>query len=376
MAVRTTKAESTKNQSSGEKTVNQYRLLSEAGRGAFCKVKWAEDVNKNLFAVKVFSRGVLDRQVVALWAKDGVSTVKLMERITEELRLLEELRHEFVVSLQEVIDDPGHDKLYAVMEGLPGGQLMNWTEDAKSYSVRSASTSETLIQKHWGDSVTSAITEADPDSADVFQESVARWLMEQLINAVGYMHSKGVMHKDLKPDNILLTHPVPVGDRRFVKSLSLKSWPSLNKTSEPSQTGDQNKNILRELFTKAGFAAKIGDFNSASACELPDCLIYDAEGTQLFTPPECFESRDGGVAGKPRDMWSIGVVLFTMFFGKTPHWAEENIHLQLKIMQDELVVPVGLISASAEDLIRSLMNKDPRTRPSTQSAASHVWLTQ
>ncbi|OLP72797.1 Serine/threonine-protein kinase ppk34, partial [Symbiodinium microadriaticum] len=64
----------------------------------------------------------------------------------------------------------------------------------------------------------------------------------------------------------------------------------------------------------------------------PDFLIYDAQGTQQFTPPECFDGQVS-IKGKPRDMWSLGCVLFVLAFGQCPFWAESNFELQLKIIQ-------------------------------------------
>jgi len=294
MVRRTSKAEARKDEATGEKTVNQYRLLSEAGRGTFCEVKWAEDTDKRPYAVKVFHRGVLDRQSVSYFDRDGASTISLKARIDEELRLLGELRHRSIVSLEEVIDDPEHEKIYAVLEGLVGGQLMVWDEDFHAYGVGAPAASE--IRKHWGDQVrcTGASAGSLSDFITVYQEAIAAHAMVQLLAAVEYMHGQGVIHKDLKPDNIMLTLPTPREDPRFVRLLSLEGWPSLegpHPVSPDAMEGD-----LQTLLDRFPLVAKIGDFNSARACTQPDCLIYDAEGTQLFTPPECF-MRDGGIRG-------------------------------------------------------------------------------
>ena len=69
----------------------------------------------------------------------------------------------------------------------------------------------------------------------------------------------------------------------------------------------------------------------------PDFFIYDAQGTQSFTPPECF-MKEMGIKGMPRDMWSVGCLMFVLVYGRCPFSADSNLMLQLEIMQCE---PLG-----------------------------------
>ncbi|CAE7549077.1 WARS1 [Symbiodinium natans] len=112
----------------------------------------------------------------------------------------------------------------------------------------------------------------------------------------------------------------------------------------------------------------------------PDFFIYDANGTQLFTPPECFDGPLGGqcmgIKGKPRDMWSLGCVLFVLAFGHCPFWAESNIELQLMIIQAELQLPEGGPgSHEFRQLVTSLLSRDPTARPSARALRQSPWLT-
>mmetsp|Transcript_132821 Transcript_132821/g.424959 ORF Transcript_132821/g.424959 Transcript_132821/m.424959 type:complete len:195 (-) Transcript_132821:122-706(-) len=190
------------------------------------------------------------------------------------------------------------------------------------------------------------------------------------------MHAQGVIHKDLKPDNILLSLAIPSEDHRFARLLSLKGWPELKSPVELPGAAEGEAG-LQALLARFPVTAKICDFNTAAACEQPDCLIYDAEGTQVFSPPEVFEPyHDGGVRGKPRDIWSMGAVLFVMLFGRCPFWSEEAIILQLTIMQDDLVIPAGVASGPGEELIKALLSKVPADRPTAQAALESAWLGQ
>lgn len=382
----TTEVHCTKNPDTREKTVNQYRLLSEVGRGTFSKVRWAQDSGGGSFAVKSFSKSVLERRHVSHFDKYGASTVVLKVRIQDELRILGDLSHRNIVTLLEVIDDPNHEKLYAIYEGLAGGQLMVWNDDCLAYQLCS---DPATVKQYWGEDVCWCANNGNKSQYNevaVFQESVAKYLFHQLLEGAMYLHEQGVIHKDLKPDNIMLSLPVPSMDPRFVRLLSLATWPSVSElravgppidnTSAQNRDSAINKPTEEDFLgflNRSSFLAKIGDFNTAAVCPQPDCLIYDAEGTQQFSPPEVFTESHGGVHGKPRDMWSLGCILFTMFFGKCPFWADVNIQLQLSIMQDNLVIPSGVVSPQAEDLIHALVCKDPQRRLSVTAALRHPW---
>merc|ERR1711879_549252 len=164
--------------------------------------------------------------MVAKFDQDGASQVPLQERMEEELQILKELNHPHVMRLEEVIDDPAHDWFYTVLEGLPGGQLMAWSTQCLAYSACSKQES---ISRHWGDAVQCCESEHSSSESEVlvFNEDLARHFFAQLVQGTAYIHEKGIIHKDLKPDNICLTMPVPCADPRFVAALSLLGWPAL-----------------------------------------------------------------------------------------------------------------------------------------------------
>eukprot|EP00928_Gymnodinium_smaydae_P081109 TRINITY_DN64682_c0_g1_i1.p1 TRINITY_DN64682_c0_g1~~TRINITY_DN64682_c0_g1_i1.p1 ORF type:complete len:427 (+),score=94.81 TRINITY_DN64682_c0_g1_i1:54-1283(+) len=361
---------------SGEKTINQYKLLTLAGRGTYCKVKWADDDHGRRCAIKVFSKTVLQRQHVSHFGPLGASTRPLQGRIDEELFILGALQHDHVLRLIEVIDDPGVENMYVVLEGLAGGQLMSWSQRMAAYSlVADTSVANAAVEddEDWGSSDAEApgavAQAAAPCVATVYGEGAARHLFRQLISAVAYLHSRSVIHKDIKPDNIFLSEPPTAAGA--MRELDLTAWPNVVAVGD---TSSPDASLAAAGASCRGLVAKLGDFNSAVQCADPDCLIYDAEGTQLFTPPECFDRRDGGIPGRPRDVWSLGCVLFVMLYGRCPFWAQENIFLQLAILQGSMVTPAGIISAPAEALVQELLARDPRQRPSAKAAQEHSWL--
>lgn len=374
MARVTVVAQCAKNPDTREFTVNQYTLLGELGRGTYCTVRRAQDSEGAGYAVKALSRATLASRQVSLFTREGAQAVPLQTRIDTELRILGEHPHPHIVGLVEVIDDPAHDTLYMILEGMHGGQLMEWVDDLGAYGARSE---PSQVERLWGEQVRLGAPEA---GVLVYQEAVASVLLGQLLAAVAFLHGRGVIHKDLKPDNVLLSMPVPTADPRFVRPMP----PREAAGGAEGAKGDEAPAAdggLRERIRQGGLVAKVADFNTAVVCTLPDCHIWDAEGTQQFTPPECFDpQRDGGILGQQRDVWSVGCVLFAMLFGRCPFWHEEPIRLQLALIsfamdkEATVDVPGGVVSSQAEDLIRQLLCKDPTSRTLAAAALQHPWV--
>lgn len=354
------------------KWVNQYQLLQDLGQGTFSTVKLATTSQGSTHAIKCFARRALEHRMVAHYDADGPIQVPFRECIEKEIRILSELQHPHVVRLEEVIDCLSHDSVYLVYEGLPGRELMVWNEGSVAFSA----SAQAPVQDYWGDAVCAGdyILDTKQREVLVFQEELVRFFCCQLTDGLTFIHDRGVIHKDLKPPNLVLSKPIPVRDARFVSALSLSQWPTLlpPTTEAPAKRDSQT---LHELLASAALSVKIADFGSAEACQEPDFLIYDAQGTQQFTPPECFDGQVS-IKGKPRDMWSLGCVLFVLAFGQCPFWAESNFELQLKIIQRELTFPEGGPgSHEFRQLVAGLLSQDPTARPSARALRQSPWLT-
>lgn len=375
----TAKAEFRLDESTREKTVNQYKLGETVGRGAFCKVKWAEDTSGNGYAMKVLSRAVMERRSVAVFSKEsGASTISFEEAMRDELDLLKGLQHKHVIGLHEIIDDLEHQDMYVVYDGMVGGELMHFRSSGRGSGYEVGCDAE-VAKKHWDKQLCCSNASRESGELAVFTESVARFLFPQMLEAVVFLHERGVIHKDLKPDNILLSLPLPASDLRIARKLrGIPEWPKVvaEDAAETSGVADAaSEACICKILEGAGLTIKVCDFGCSKVADPPEHKIYDALGTRLFTPPECFELRDDGLLGKPRDVWSLGCTLFNMLYGRCPFWSEEdNMGLLLEILACELILPEGIISMHAMDLIRGLMKKEPSDRLTAVSALQHPFL--
>ena len=125
---------------------------------------------------------------------------------------------------------------------------------------------------------------------------------------------------------------------------------------------------------------KIVDFNicvelevDANGVEQPvECW----HGTPAFTPPECLQPDQKRVSGRPLDLWSLGVTLYTTVVGNLPFRAELLPELFETIRTESVLFPPEIsITKDLRDLIHGLMTKDPKERLTMDQVKRHSWLT-
>lgn len=159
------------------------------------------------------------------------------------------------------------------------------------------------------------------------EEGLARKMFNQIVDGLTYVHARDIAHRDLKPENILLDH-------------------------------DMN--------------AKITDFGFCHPVDSKQ-LLKTPCGSPYYAPPEiiCNQPYDG----KRSDLWSLGVVLYTMVTGALP-WQDGNqVQLYQQIMDARFTIPRTL-SPTLRDLISRLMRADPNDRPTIEEVKKHPWLNE
>lgn len=103
----------------------------------------------------------------------------------------------------------------------------------------------------------------------------------------------------------------------------------------------------------------------------PD-VLKDKHGCPAYVSPEILSATEAGYSGKSADVWSLGVMLYTMLVGRYPFHDSQPLALFGKIRRGHFHIPDSL-SPKARCLIRCLLRRDPAERLSASEILSHPW---
>jgi serine/threonine protein kinase len=182
--------------------------------------------------------------------------------------------------------------------------------------------------------------ELSEEDSLAFSEEDSRTVFQQIVNGVAYAHHQQICHRDLKLENILL-----------------------------------KGNTLDVV--------KIGDFGLSEFYSINGKGIKSEAGTLSFLAPEVFSGT--AYVGPPLDVWSLGVILFTMLCGRLPfdgmdtsrrggnNDKQRNMVIKNKISKGLYKVNDNL-SPEAKDLIRRVFHLDPMERATMSEIQSHAWM--
>ncbi|KAL1959018.1 hypothetical protein VTO42DRAFT_3259 [Malbranchea cinnamomea] len=307
--------------SSAEHRINQYLIKQEIGRGSFGAVRLAIDQFGNEYAVKEFSKSRLRKRAQSHVLRhmqgarrsagtgfnsplhmhpegneDGMENP--LHLIQGEIAIMKKLHHNNLVALIEVLDDPTEDSLYMVMEMCKKGVIM-----------------KIAIGEH----------------TDPYDDERCRCWFRDLILAIEYLHAQGIVHRDIKPDNCLLTED----------------------------------DIL-----------KVVDFGVSEMFE-KNSAMYTAKsvGSPAFLPPELCVAKHGDVSGTAADIWSMGVTLYCLRYGRLPFAKEAIFELYESIRNDEVNLDEET-NDDFKDLMKRILEKDPEKRIKIPELRVHPWVTK
>ena len=170
------------------------------------------------------------------------------------------------------------------------------------------------------------------EQVEPLKEEDAREYLRQIALGIEYLHHNEIVHRDIKPDNILLT--------RDKKSCRIVDFG------------------VSEMFVKPG-----------------DDTLRKSAGSPAYMSAELCTAGHGDYHGRADDMWSLGVTLYCMVVGRLPFDKDQFLELYRAIREDEPEYPSHL-SEDLVDILKRFLCKDPEKRMTTDQLREHPWVTQ
>ncbi|GMR32409.1 hypothetical protein PMAYCL1PPCAC_02604 [Pristionchus mayeri] len=122
---------------------------------------------------------------------------------------------------------------------------------------------------------------------------------------------------------------------------------------------------------------RLSDVFDVAVCDsVSDDLFTEKFGSPAYIPPEVLAARSNGFAGRPADVWGLGVLTFLLLSGKYPFYDSNPRGVFKKIRRAHVCFPSGLIlSRSAREIVHCMLKKRPADRPDAALLAQIPWVT-
>ncbi|ELU05124.1 hypothetical protein CAPTEDRAFT_164045 [Capitella teleta] len=295
-------------------SVNDFDPLKVIGRGAFGEVRLVQKKDTgHVYAMKILRKtDMLEKEQVA--------------HVRAERDVLVEADHQWVVKMYYSFQDAIN--LYLIMEFLPGGDMM------------------TLLMKK-----------------DTLTEEQAQFYVAETVLSIESIHKLNFIHRDIKPDNLLLDSKghLKLSDFGLCTGLKKSHRTDFYKDLSLMQSGDFSP--IDSIHKKQSWRNK------------RRALAYSTVGTPDYIAPEVF-MRTGYISSC--DWWSLGVIMYEMLIGYPPFCSESPQETYRKVMnwRETLIFPPEVpISNEARDLIqRFCCNADQRIGANgVQEIKGHVF---
>ncbi|RYC63257.1 hypothetical protein CHU98_g2945 [Xylaria longipes] len=265
----------------GKYSLTDFDLLRTLGTGSFGRVHLVQSKhNQRFYAVKVLKKA----QVVKM---------KQVEHTNDERRMLGEVKHPFLITLWGTFQDARN--LYMVMDFVEGGELFS------------------LLRK-----------------SGRFPNPVAKFYAAEVTLALEYLHSRNIIYRDLKPENLLL---------------------------------DRHGHLK---ITDFGFAKRVPD-KTWTLCGTPDYLAPEVVSNKGYN--------------KSVDWWSLGILIYEMLCGYTPFWDSGSpMKIYENILRGKVKYP-QYVHPDAQDLLERLITPDLTKRLGNlyggpQDVKGHPWFSE
>ena len=280
--------------------LNFYKYGRMIGQGSFGKV----NIGLNVLSGRIVAIKSFDKEKIGKNSDN-------MKKIIYESNLMKKLNHPNITKILEMFEDEKY--FLIIMEYINGGNLFSFVKKRRKLS-----------------------------------EKTAKFLFRQIILGIQHMHSKNIVHRDIKLENILI---------------------------------DLNNNV------------KICDFGIGLVLNSLNDKLYDHCGTPMYMAPEILLANKNigtNYIGPPVDVWSAGISLYIMLSGNLPFDIKDisdevkngkyfngeyndNILLQYCILKNE-PKKIDDISDLAQNLLKRILNKNPKKRMTCEEILNDPWL--
>lgn len=298
-----------------DEEVKPYVIVGDIGKGSFATVyKGYHEETGRQVAIKTVKRDIL--------------TAKLFDNLQSEIQILKSLSHRHITRLIDIVR--AEKNIYLIMEYCAGGDLTNYIKKRGRVEGLEYVPSPGAPPQYYPHPRTGGLNEI-----------VVRSFLRQLARALKFLRNRNLIHRDIKPQNLLLNPP---------------------QADELARGHPLGVPTL-----------KVADFGFARS--LPNAMMAETLcGSPLYMAPEIlrYEKYDAKA-----DLWSVGAVLYEMAVGKPPFRAQNHVELlkkiehtrAIKFPDEEPGAGSGVndnppVPDDVKKLIRALLKRNPAERAS------------
>lgn len=269
----------------------------------------------------------------------------MKDNLYSEIKILEKLRHPHIVALHECIETPSY--IHLMMEYCALGDLSQFIKN-KARDEKMAKLALADVRARY----------PTPRSGGV-NEVLIRHFLKQLASALEFLRLKNLIHRDVKPQNLLLLPP--------------PTWQEANPDVQPILSASYDS-LIPATGIRSLPMLKLADFGFARvlpATSLAETLC----GSPLYMAPEIlrYERYDAKA-----DLWSVGTVLYELTTGRPPFRASNHVDLlrQIERIDNRIEFPSNVdVTPELKDVILALLKKNPLERISFEEFFKHEVVT-